>query len=59
MYTKKKKEGDAVAMKKEVDYTRLFGTIVMKPQMNREKKAETKEREKNLFEIVDDYVEQA
>lgn len=47
-------------MKKRIDYTTLFGAVVMDAQMQKEKTEKTeKEREACLFEIVDDYVEQA
>ncbi len=47
-------------MNKRINYTTLFGAVVMDAQMHKETedKAE-KEREIRLFEIVDDYVEQA
>ena len=47
-------------MNKMIDYTTLFGTVVMDAQAHKEteEKAE-KEQEACLFEIIDDYVEQA
>lgn len=52
-------------MKQSISYQTIFGACVMNLYKNeqdkrsREQKNEAKNREKELFEMIDDYVEQA
>ena len=52
-------------MKQSIRYQTIFGACVMnlykkeQDKRSREQKNEAKNREKELFEMIDDYVEQA
>lgn len=52
-------------MKQSISYQTIFGSCVMnlykkeQDKRSREQKNEAKNKEKELFEMIDDYVEQA
>ena len=59
----KNQEEKQMEAKKNINITHIFGPLIYQMQMNtiqeRQGRGDSKENEKALFEVIDDYIEQA